>query len=82
MEWLFSVVLIPVFAFIVKAWLRSRKEINDKINALEARLLAAEFKIDELTDDIEEVKTIRDDLGEVKLDIREIKTLLKNNINN
>ncbi|HBT5242770.1 TPA: hypothetical protein MB808_005906, partial [Klebsiella quasipneumoniae] len=48
----------------------------ERIEQLESKVSAAEIMIGELRDDVEEIKEIRDVLTDVKLDIREIKTLL------
>ncbi len=76
MEWWFSVIVVPFVVYLFKSWLNSRKDMVNRIEALESKVITAEIRISEIRDDVEEIKEIRDVLTDVKLDIREIKTLL------
>ncbi|MEH3297190.1 hypothetical protein POW16_29575 [Raoultella planticola] len=76
MEWWFSVIVVPFVVYLFKSWLNSRKDIVNRIEALESKVITAEIRISEIRDDVEEIKEIRDVLTDVKLDIREIKTIL------
>ncbi|ELO0973790.1 MULTISPECIES: DUF2746 domain-containing protein [Klebsiella/Raoultella group] len=76
MEWWFSVIVVPFVVYLFKSWLNSRKDMVNRIEALESKVITAEIRISEIRDDVEEIKEIRDVLTDVKLDIREIKTFL------
>ncbi|HHT0329154.1 TPA: hypothetical protein ACTW5P_000837 [Raoultella planticola] len=76
MEWWFSVIVVPFVVYLFKSWLNSRKDMVNRIEALESKVITAEIRISEIRDDVEEIKEIRDVLTDVKLDIREIKTIL------
>ncbi|EMM1616021.1 hypothetical protein AB6J97_000987 [Raoultella ornithinolytica] len=76
MEWWFSVIVVPFVVYLFKSWLNSRKDMVNRIEALESKVITAEIRISEIRDDVEEIKKIRDVLTDVKLDIREIKTFL------
>ncbi|HDS8977250.1 TPA: hypothetical protein QHR34_004093 [Raoultella ornithinolytica] len=78
MEWWFSVIVVPFVVFLFKSWLNSRKDMVFRIEQLETKVSTAEIRISELRDDVDEIKEIREVLTDVKLDIREIKTLLNN----
>jgi hypothetical protein len=77
-EWLITVVIIPIIVFLFKGYFRHQKNFNDRISVLEQKVQVVELTILDLRDDVEEIKKIKDDLSDVKLDIREIKTLLNN----
>lgn len=78
MEWLFTAVILPFVVYLFRMWVNSRRDMVERIEQLESKVSAAEIMIGELRDDVEEIKEIRDVLTDVKLDIREIKTLLNN----
>nr|WP_287855292.1 hypothetical protein [Klebsiella sp.] len=78
MEWLFTAVILPFVVYLFKSWLNSRKDMFTRIGELETKVSTAEIRISELRDDVDEIKEIREVLTDVKLDIREIKTLLHN----
>ncbi|HCA9839062.1 hypothetical protein [Klebsiella pneumoniae] len=78
MEWLFTAVILPFVVYLFRMWVNSRGDMVERIEQLESKVSAAEIMIGELRDDVEEIKEIRDVLTDVKLDIREIKTLLNN----
>lgn len=78
MEWWFSVIIVPFVVYLFKSWLNSRKDMFTRIGELETKVSTAEIRISELRDDVDEIKEIREVLTDVKLDIREIKTLLHN----
>lgn len=78
MEWLFTAVILPFVVYLFRMWVNSRREMVERIEQLESKVSAAEIMIGDLRDDVEEIKEIRDVLTDVKLDIREIKTLLNN----
>ncbi|HGF9808076.1 TPA: hypothetical protein ACJEWJ_005786 [Klebsiella quasipneumoniae] len=78
MEWWLSVIVVPFVVFLFKTWLNGRNDMVERIEELETKVSTAEIRISELRDDVDEIKEIREVLTDVKLDIREIKTLLNN----
>ncbi|EMQ0911353.1 hypothetical protein RH430_003378 [Raoultella ornithinolytica] len=78
MEWIVTGIVVPCVGYIFKVWMDRRKMMFTCIEQLESKVSTAEMRISELRDDVEEIKEIREVLTDVKLDIREIKTLLNN----
>uniref|UniRef100_UPI001F4BBB3E hypothetical protein n=2 Tax=Klebsiella/Raoultella group TaxID=2890311 RepID=UPI001F4BBB3E len=71
-------IVLPFVVYLFRMWVNSRSEMVERIEQLESKVSAGEIMIGEIRDDVEEIKEIRDVLTDVKLDIREIKTLLNN----
>uniref|UniRef100_UPI0031DAE98F hypothetical protein n=1 Tax=Klebsiella sp. TaxID=576 RepID=UPI0031DAE98F len=78
MEWIVTGIVVPFVGYIFKVWMDRRKMMFTRIEQLESKVSTAEMRISELRDDVDEIKEIREVLTDVKLDIREIKTLLHN----
>uniref|UniRef100_UPI001F1526F4 DUF4988 domain-containing protein n=1 Tax=Serratia marcescens TaxID=615 RepID=UPI001F1526F4 len=62
-----------------KVLYKRSKNLNDRIDQLENRVSKAELKIEVLNDDIEEIKMIRTELNQARIDIGVIKKLLEQN---
>ncbi|MGQ6414988.1 hypothetical protein ACUNFL_25735, partial [Serratia sp. IR-2025] len=60
-----------------KVLYKRSKNLNDRIDQLENRVSKAELKIEVLNDDIEEIKMIRTELNQARIDIGVIKQLLQ-----
>uniref|UniRef100_UPI001F14EA6E DUF4988 domain-containing protein n=2 Tax=Serratia TaxID=613 RepID=UPI001F14EA6E len=60
-----------------KVLYKRSKNLNDRIDQLENRVSKAELKIEVLNDDIEEIKMIRSELNQARIDIGVIKQLLQ-----
>ncbi|CVB12902.1 MULTISPECIES: hypothetical protein [Serratia] len=78
-EWLLTVFIIPIGGWVFKVLSKRSKNLNDRIDQLENRVQKAELKLEVLNDDIEEIKMIRAELSEARIDIGVIKQLLEQN---
>ncbi|WP_440482861.1 hypothetical protein [Serratia marcescens] len=78
-EWLLTVFIIPIGGWVFKVLSKRSKNLNDRIDQLENRVQKAELKLEVLNDDIEEIKMIRAELSEARIDIGVIKKLLEQN---
>ncbi|MGQ6631217.1 hypothetical protein ACUNDV_26255 [Serratia sp. IR-2025] len=78
-EWLLTVFIIPIGGWVFKVLSKRCKNLNDRIDQLENRVQKAELKLEVLNDDIEEIKMIRAELSEARIDIGVIKQLLEQN---
>ncbi|PTA80830.1 hypothetical protein [Serratia sp. Nf2] len=78
-EWLLTVFIIPIGGWVFKVLSKRSKNLNDRIDQLENRVQKAELKLEVLNDDIEEIKAIRTELSEARIDIGVIKQLLEQN---
>ncbi|AWQ48908.1 TPA: hypothetical protein ACQVLA_004681 [Serratia marcescens] len=76
-EWLLTVFIIPIGGWVFKVLYKRSKNLNDRIDQLENRVSKAELKIEVLNDDIEEIKMIRTELNQARIDIGVIKQLLQ-----
>ena len=71
--------IIPIGGWVFKVLSKRSKNLNDRIDQLENRVQKAELKLEVLNDDIEEIKMIRAELSEARIDIGVIKQLLEQN---
>lgn len=80
MEWIITGLLIPVILGVwqmVTKYLDNKKEHEKRLDDLNTRVTVAEGKIDNLEVDITEIKEIREEIKNIRIDISKLITLIE-----
>ena len=80
MEWIIGSLLIPVAGLCYKIFRNYQRDIQEKearLIALANRVLILEQKVETIEGDVVEIKELRDDISDIKQDLRVALVLLE-----